>query len=447
MVTMPPILAFSGDLSELKRLIERCRDDYFLFCCHPDTNQEAIELEQEALFRWEQVAQLTAASMVYADYVEQTDGLRHFHPLNDYQLGSLRDDFDFGRLVLIRTAAAQAALVDLTEDYRYAGWYALRLALSRQGELFHLSECLYAYEISQSIDNEAAMFAYVDPTNRAKQVEMEQACTEHLKRIGAWLPPIEREIDPYAATFPVEASVVIPVRNRVKTIADAVLSALNQSCRFSFNVIVVDNHSSDGTSEQLDKLAADHPHLVLVRPDRQDLNIGGCWNLAIQHALCGKFAVQLDSDDLYSSPNTLQTIVDVFYEKRCAMVIGSYRMCNFQCETLPPGLIDHREWTDENGHNNALRINGLGAPRAFFTPVLREHLLPNTSYGEDYAIGLALSRSYKVGRIYQEVYLCRRWEGNSDAALDLTRINANNHYKDSLRSMEVRFRMLQHQPS
>ena len=246
------------------------------------------------------------------------------------------------------------------------------------------------------------------------------------------------DIDFDEQEFDVEASVVIPVFNRAKTIKDAVESALSQKASFPYNVIVVDNHSTDGTGDILAHLSKSHKDkLRVIVPNRRDLGIGGCWNEAINSEYCGRFAVQLDSDDLYSSPKTLQTVVDAFHEQKAAMVIGSYRMCDFELNTLPPGLIDHKEWTDDNGPNNALRINGLGAPRAFFTPLLRQVQFPNTSYGEDYALGLLFSRHYRIGRIFSELYLCRRWGGNSDAALSVEKINANNLYKDRLRTMEL----------
>ena len=284
----------------------------------------------------------------------------------------------------------------------------------------------------------------MDPRNREVQIEMEKVCTAHLKRIGAWLAPDFKDPDPAdfdSGTFPVTATVVIPVYNRVKTIMDAVTSALGQKTDFPYNVIVVDNHSTDGTSELLSAMAFEEPRLRHVIPDRNDLGIGGCWNMAVHHELCGEYAVQLDSDDVYSGPDTLQKIVDAFREQKCAMVVGTYQMTDFRMNPIPPGIIDHREWTADNGRNNALRINGLGAPRAFWTPLLRTINLPNTSYGEDYALGLRISREYRIGRIYDVLYCCRRWEGNSDAALDIDRINANNMYKDRIRTWELEARI------
>ena len=268
---------------------------------------------------------------------------------------------------------------------------------------------------------------------------MEQACTEHLKEIGAYLEPQFKNVDFNQEAFEVEASVIIPVRNRVKTIKDAIHSVLRQVADFPFNVIVVDNHSTDGTTEAIAQLAQDE-RVIHIIPDRTDLGIGGCWNMGIHHPQCGKFAIQLDSDDLYSDEHTLSKMVSAFYEQQCAMVVGTYRMTDFDLNTLPPGIIDHKEWTPENGRNNALRINGLGAPRAFYTPVIRQIGFPNTSYGEDYAVGLAISRHYQIGRVYDVVYLCRRWSGNSDAALNAFQVNANNLYKDRIRTWELKAR-------
>lgn len=423
------ILPFQSRSKDLKNTILSIEEDGFFLLTDAAIQAKDIAWQQHAQERLQQVGLNTQAGMLYADY--------HQHPLIDYQVGSLRDDFDFGKIVWINTAAAKMVLNEMPDQLEFAAFYALRLALSRRYPILHLRESLYRLLPQENIDKEARQFAYVDPRQRAYQVEMEAVCTQHLQAIGAYLPERKACIDTQAGEFPVEASVIIPVRNRIRTIREAVLSALQQQCNFPFNVIVVDNHSSDGTREALEALADTYPHLQVIFPERDDLNIGGCWNTAIDSAYCGRYAVQLDSDDLYSDEHSLQKIVNVFREEKCAMVVGSYRICNFQKETLPPGLIDHREWTAENGHNNALRINGLGAPRAFFTPLLRELHLPNTSYGEDYAIGLAITRNYRLGRIYEELYLCRRWEDNSDADISLEKLNANNQYKDSLRSMEI----------
>lgn len=390
-----------------------------------------------------QVAESTQAALVYSDYYKVIDGVLTPHPVIDYQTGSIRDDFDFGSVLAIR-ADLVAVWAELDESMRYdhAGLYSMRLFLSRCDMIFHLDEFLYIEDETDLRKSGEKQFDYVDPRNREVQKELEQAATVHLAEIGALVDTGKYQSpNLYVGEFPVEASVIIPVRDRVRTIRDAVESALSQQCGFLFNIIVVDNHSTDGTSDILNALSAGCPSLHVIVPERKDLGIGGCWNEAINSEFCGRFAVQLDSDDLYSSTQTLQRIHDAFYEQEAAMIIGSYRMCNFQLETLPPGLIDHAEWTDANGPNNALRINGLGAPRAFFTPLLREIQFPNTSYGEDYAMGLAFSRRFRIGRIFDELYLCRRWEGNSDAALCQDKINRNNLYKDRLRSIEIMARI------
>ena len=393
--------------------------------------------------RMRQTAEATGAEMVYCDRNDSHGA----HPCIDYTAGGLRDDFDFGSLVLIRTESLREFLHSTpTPRFRYAGWYALRLFLSRKGIIFHLPEILYTEIETDHRASGEKQFDYVNPAARAVQLEMERACTEHLKQIDAYLAPQDWEDLPpdNEEDYPVEVSVIIPVRNRVRTIQDAVESALSQQADFDFNVIVVDNHSNDGTTEALAEMkqrADIGDRLVVIRPERTDLGIGGCWDVAIRSEHCGKYAVQLDSDDLYSAPDVLERIRNAFSGTApAAMVIGSYRMVDFHLQTLPPGLIDHKEWTAENGRNNALRINGLGAPRAFRTHILRRIGFPNTSYGEDYALGLTISRTWHIHRIYDELYLCRRWEGNSDAALDITRINKNNLYKDRLREMELNAR-------
>lgn len=386
-----------------------------------------------AFERMIRVAAETGAAMVYADYTEIKNDLPSPHPVIGYQPGSLRDDFNFGPVQLFRKDVLKSFN---EENYRYAGYYALRLHASRMGEVLRIPENLFVKEEADLRKSGEKQFDYVSGSARERQLEMEKACTVHLRKIGAWLKPPFRKVDFRGEDFPVEASVIIPVRNRMKTIRDAVESALSQKTGFSFNVIVVDNYSNDGTTEILRELAASGKMVHLI-PERRDLGIGGCWNEAVFSKHCGRFAVQLDSDDLYSSENTLQKIVDKFYAENCAMVIGSYRMTNFNLEEIPPGIIDHREWTDDNGPNNALRINGLGAPRAFYTPVLRKIGFPNVSYGEDYAVGLAISREYRIGRIYEPLYLCRRWEDNTDASLDISKLNTHNQYKDWLRSVEL----------
>ena len=425
--------------SMLMHIAEKTTADYVLLQLKP----VAVTLGAGALERMMTAAADTDAAMVYADRYEMKAGTVERHPVIDYQEGSLRDDFDFGSLVLIRTSLLHKyATSDRDADYRYAGFYDFRLFLSREGGLFHLNEYLYTEEERDLRASGERQFDYVNPANREVQIEMEQACTAHLREVGAVVDTTQYlDVDYDEQDFEVEASVVIPVYNRAKTIKDAVESALSQKASFKYNVIVVDNHSTDGTFDILSRMLLSHgDKLKVIVPERTDLGIGGCWNEAVFSEYCGRFAIQLDSDDLYSSPKTLQTIVDAFYKQKAAMVIGSYRMCDFELNTLPPGLIAHKEWTDENGPNNALRINGLGAPRAFFTPILRSVGFPNTSYGEDYALGLWFSRRYRIGRIFTELYLCRRWGGNSDAALSVDKVNANNLYKDRLRTMELKAR-------
>ncbi len=415
------------------------------------TKPTPLLMGQYAVERMLRAAHDTGAVMVYSDYYEEKAGKTERHPVIDYQRGSLRDDFEFGSVIMVRTDLlkefANTPLIASptpstpSTDYKYAALYALRLFLSTCGEIFHLNEFLYTEQEKDLRKSGEKQFDYVNPRNRDVQIEMEHAVTAHLNSISATIDSADySEPDFQEQMFDIEASVVIPVYNREKTICDAVESALSQETSFPFNVIVVDNHSTDNTTELLKKYSG-NPKFIHIIPERTDLGIGGCWNVAIDSVNCGRFAVQLDSDDLYSSPSTLQQIVDAFYKQKAAMIIGSYRMCDFDLNTLPPGLIDHKEWTEENGMNNALRINGLGAPRAFFTPILRQIRFPNTSYGEDYALGLAFSRRYRIGRLYQELYLCRRWGGNSDAALTIDRINANNLYKDRLRTMELSARI------
>ncbi|NPE11096.1 DUF4922 domain-containing protein [Xylanibacter rodentium] len=426
----------------IREIAVRATAEYVMLLTKPVN----VTLGMSATERVLRVADDSDAALVYSDHWSVENGVRCPHPVPDYQEGSVRDDFDFGSLLLINTALLHRYVEDASADYRYAGLYDLRLYLSRVGRLFHINEYLYTEEETDLRASGVKQFDYVNPANRDVQIEMEQAVTAHLEAIGALIDTHNYACPDFGEQdFAVEASVIIPVRDRVKTILDAVRSALSQKATFAYNVIVVDNHSTDGTTETIATLAATDARLVHIIPERTDLGIGGCWNMAVNDELCGRFAVQLDSDDLYSSEYTLQTIVDAFHEQQAAMVVGSYRMCDFDLNTLPPGLIAHREWTDENGPNNALRINGLGAPRAFFTPLLRQIQFPNTSYGEDYALGLIFSRRYRIGRIYDELYLCRRWAGNSDAALSIDKINANNTYKDRLRTLEIsaRRRMLQ----
>ena len=405
------------------------------------TKDTPLEMGMFALDRMISIAEDTGADMLYADHYELIAGengqVRRRHPLIDCQKGALRDDFDFGSVLVFRSASFRKAVRAMENDRQWGALYDLRL---RMKKIVHINEYLYTEIETDLRKSGEKQFDYVDPKNRAVQIEMEEICTEHLKRIKAYLEPKFKEPECSGENFPVTATVVIPVFNRIRTVRDAVESALAQECSFPFNVIVVDNHSTDGTTELLSEMAAEDSRLVHVIPVKHDLCIGGCWNLAVHHEMCGEYAVQLDSDDVYSGPDTLSKIVSAFREQKCAMVVGTYQMTDFQMNPIPPGIIDHKEWTEENGRNNALRINGLGAPRAFWTPLLRKLNLPNTSYGEDYALGLRISREYRIGRIYDVLYCCRRWDGNSDAALDIEKVNANNLYKDRIRTWELEAR-------
>ena len=434
-----PFISLERNLSTqaLRHMVELCTSDYLLLYTHAGN----LTIGYRAIERMLRTATESKADWVYSHRYIVKQGNTIAVPTNEYQEGSIRDDFDFGPLVLIRTEAIRQFLATEPEEVQHAALYQLRLYISRTSQLVHINEYLYTeYEHDIRTSGEK-QFDYVAPRNRQIQIEMEQVCTAHLKAVGAYVDHHTlQSIDTTAGDFPYEATVIIPVKNRARTIGDAIESVLSQVTDFPFNLIVVDNHSTDGTEEIISQLSIVNCQLSIITPERSDLGIGGCWDLAIRHPQCGRYAVQLDSDDLYSDPHTLQRIVDTFRSERCAMVVGSYRLCNFALETLPPGIIDHREWTAENGMNNALRINGLGAPRAFYTPVIREIGFPNVSYGEDYAVGIAISRQYRLGRIYEPIYLCRRWEGNSDAALSPDRVAAHNHYKDSLRTQEIRAR-------
>lgn len=430
-----------GRTQTLREVAASAAGEYLLLY----TGNNHLEMGMFACERMIAIAEDTGADMLYADHyrlVNAPDGsqIRKRHPLIECQKGALRNDFDFGSVLVFRTGSFRRAVAQMDVDYEYAALYDLRL---RMEKIVHINEYLYTDAETDNRKSGEKQFDYVDPRNRDVQIEMEKVCTAHLKRIGAYLEPDFKEPDScgLGGTFPVTASVVIPVFNRLRTVGDAVESALSQECAFPFNVIVVDNHSTDGTTDLLSSIAARDPRLIHVIPERNDLGIGGCWNMAVHHEMCGEYAVQLDSDDVYSGPDTLQKIVDAFRQQKCAMVVGTYQMTDFQMNPIPPGIIDHREWTEDNGRNNALRINGLGAPRAFWTPLLRTINLPNTSYGEDYALGLRISREYRIGRIYDVLYCCRRWEGNSDAALDVEKVNANNLYKDRIRTWELEARI------
>ncbi len=422
----------SGATKSLRDIVDYADAPYTLLFTRP-CELRWVDLGLERML---QIAEDTGAAMVYADHFNGVEPA----PVIDCQPGSLRDDFDFGGALLYRTECFRKAVESMDVDYRYAALYDLRLRVSEMGRLVHIPEFLYYETDADNRDSDVKQFDYVNPRNREVQIEMEAACTAHLKRIGAWLAPVFKEVDLSEGDFPVEASVVIPCKNRVQTIGDAIRSALNQKTDFAYNVIVVDDNSDDGSVEVIKSFSSD-PRLVYIAQDRSWHAIGGNWNAAIHHPACGRFALQLDSDDVYSGPDTVRKFVEAFRQQNCAMVVGSYRITDFELNTLPPGLIDHREWTEDNGRNNALRVNGFGAPRGFFVPLLRRINFPVTKYGEDYAVGLRISREYRIGRIYEELYCCRRWGGNSDSALPLEKVNANNYYKDRLRTWELQARL------
>ena len=425
-----------GSTSTLRRIASEAAAEFTLLYIKPTE----LSLVHYALERMLCIADDTEASMVYADHFAMTGGVLKQAPVIDCQPGALRDDFDFGGVLLYRTSALKEAVGRMTAGYSFAALYDLRLKVSQKGSLVHIPEFLY-YEVETDLRKSGEkQFDYVDPKNRAVQIEMEQACTEHLKAVGGYLEPVFKPVSFDSGDFEYEASVVIPCKNRVRTVGDAIRSALSQRTTFKYNVIVVDDNSTDGTVEVI-RSFLDDPKLVYIAQDTTWHAIGGNWNAALHHPLCGRFALQLDSDDTYYDENTVQKMVDAFHEQNCAMVVGTYRMTDFDGNPLPPGIIDHREWTPENGRNNALRINGLGAPRGFYVPLLRSFNFPTTKYGEDYAVGLRVSREYQIGRIYDVLYNCRRWEDNSDAALEIERVNANNTYKDRIRTWELEARL------
>ena len=419
----------------IKKIAEKANTDYTLIYTKPAD----LRMGMFALDRMLQIAKDSGAGLVYADHYQIANGEKKNSPVISYQKGSLRDDFNFGSVLIYKSENLKAAVSSMEKEYKFAGLYDLRLKVSQGADLVHINEYLYTEIENDNRKSGEKVFDYVDPKNRGVQIEMEEACTDHLKKIGGYLASHFKEINFSATGFEYEASVIIPVRNRIRTIADAINSVLSQKTNFKFNLIVVDNYSTDGTTEAIDKFTDER--LIHLIPENQELGIGGCWNAGVHHPKCGKFAIQLDSDDVYSDENTLQKIVDAFYEQNCAMVVGTYMLTDFDMKMIPPGIIDHKEWTPDNGRNNALRINGLGAPRAFYTPVLRDIKVPNTSYGEDYALGLNFSHEYQIGRIYDVLYLCRRWDDNSDASLDIVKMNAHNTYKDRIRTWELEARI------
>ncbi|MDD2960765.1 MAG: glycosyltransferase family A protein [Muribaculaceae bacterium] len=420
----------------MKKIAAASDSDYILIY----TKYNTLKMGLFAQERMVKLAEDSKAGLIYADHYQEVGGVRTNAPVIDYQFGSLRDDFNFGSILMFKSSNFRKAAYRICKDFEFAGLYDIRLKVSQDADIMHINEYLYS---DVEIDNRKSgekIFDYVDPKNRGLQIEMEEACTDHLKAIGGYLKPEFTTIEFDKGNFEYEASVIIPVRNRIRTIRDAIKSVLAQKTSFKFNLIIIDNMSTDGTSEAIEEFTSD-PRVIHLIPERNDLGIGGCWNLGVHHHDCGKFAVQLDSDDVYSDENTLTTMVNAFYEQNCGMVVGTYMMTDFDMNMIAPGVIDHKEWTPENGRNNALRINGLGAPRAFYTPLLREVKVPNTSYGEDYALGLNISRNYQIGRVYSVVYNCRRWDDNSDASLDIVKMNAHNLYKDRIRTWELQARV------
>ncbi len=417
----------------IRKFAEQMNEKYALFL----SQEIDIELGYLSLNRFINLADDTGAGMLYSDYKITRNGKEINYPVIDYQKGSLRDDFNFGALQFYRSSAFKVSIKNFENEYKFAGFYMLRLKISQTFHILRIPEILYKTEEVKIRKSGEKIFDYVSSENRQIQIDMEKAVIEHLKNINAYLIPDFEEIIFGEHNFYFEASVIIPVRNRKKTISDAIESVLSQKTNFKFNIIIIDNHSTDNTTKIVAKYAMNDKRIIHIIPERNDLGIGGCWNMGVHHKNCGRFAVQLDSDDIYSNKNVLQQIIDVFRNENCAMVVGTYKLTNFELEEIPPGIIDHKEWTKNNGRNNALRINGLGAPRAFYTPILREINIPNTSYGEDYAVGLNISRRYRIGRIYNVLYLCRRWEDNSDADLDINKQNANNFYKDTIRTFEI----------
>ncbi len=407
-------------------------------------NDRKVEIPESSIRRMEELAGDIDSTLTYSHYRERMpDGSLTDHPVIDYQPGSVRDDFDFGSLVMLNTADVLSATEDFTDEDSATldgGWYALRLRITMGKMVVMIPEYLYTVSKVDFRDSGQKQHDYVNPRNKTYQREMEKVLTDYLGDIGGLVSSEREDVDYDAEPYPVEASVVIPVRNRIRTIRDAVESALSQKTNFSYNVIVVDNDSTDGTSEYLDSVQ--DPRLIHIRVRDEDrLGIGGCWNRAVNDDHCGRFAIQLDSDDAYDGTNSVQAIVNKFRNGNYGMVIGSYTMTDREWKEIPPGAITHDEWTDLNGPNNGLRVNGFGAPRAIVTSLARRFPFPNVSYGEDYAMVLRISRSYRIGRIFYPIYLCRRWEGNSDAGLSVEKTNANNEYKDFLRSVELMARV------
>ncbi len=421
--------------SSLIRLIEKTKEDFLLTV----VDSSEISFEKETFAKFKNSALKNTAGLVYSDHFSQKSGVKKMMPKIDHQFGSVRDNFDFGKLVLIRRDILEKSLTYFN-DLKYSAFYNLWLTALEVSDIFHITEFLYTAKEKEEDVKYEKHFSYVDPEFEEEQKELEKVVSAYLERINAKLPPKSKAVK-FSEEFKTEASIIIPVKNRVKTIDDAINSALSQKTNFHFNIIVVDNHSDDGTTQAIKSFAESDSKIIHIIPREKNYGIGGCWRIAVHSHHCGKFAVQLDSDDLYKDENTLQKIVSKFYEDKCGMVIGSYLLTDFKLKEIPPGIISHNEWTEENGKNNALRVNGFGAPRAFYTPLLRKAEIPDVSYGEDYAVCLQLSREFKTGRIFEPIYICRRWEGNTDSSLSIEKENKNNFFKDSLRTEEIEERI------
>lgn len=419
------------DTEKLTEIIKPICSDYILVIC----DDKNINLSVSSVSRFYYAIRSSNAGIVYSDFLEIENESIKQHPTIDYQLGSVRENFDFGPVMILRTDLVKQAIQN-SKLYKYSALYFIRLYISTRAEILRLPESLYSVEKTDYRKSGEKQFDYVDPSNREVQIEYEKAFTEYLKLIEAYLNPSFKMVDDNK-NYEVTASVLIPVKNRAKTIKGAIESVLSQKTDFKFNLIIVDNHSTDGTSEIIKKYRLSDNRVVFLSPQEKTLNIGGCWNYGVASNECGKYVIQLDSDDIYKDEYTIQKVVDKFEQDNAAMVIGSYQLTDFDLNELPPGIIDHKEWTPENGRNNALRINGLGAPRAFRRSILREVQFPDVSYGEDYFVGLAISRDYQISRIYESIYICRRWEGNSDADLNIEKENKNNLYKDRIRTFEI----------
>ncbi|MCH8325770.1 MAG: glycosyltransferase family 2 protein [Bacteroidetes bacterium] len=423
--------------STLNKILQKTKTEHLIFI----TEEGKFTLQDNSLLKYIDISKKYNSAITYSNYYLRKGNALIKQPVIDHQLGSVRDDFNFGPLLFFNKKCFKEKQNSTKTDCIWMGLYALRLSISEEKPVVKISEYLYSFEERKKQTDEEKHFDYLDSSNAEKQKEAESVFADYLKNIGAYIYPKFEDICFSEDDYEFEASIIIPVKNRVNTIKDSVNSALKQKTKNKFNIIIVDNHSTDGTTQIIKEIANEDDRVIHIIPKRVDLGIGGCWNEALKDKSCGMFAVQLDSDDIYKDENTLQKIIDKFHNEKCGMVIGSYQLTDFDFNEIPPGIISHNEWTDTNGHNNALRVNGFGAPRAFYTPLLREINFPDVSYGEDYAVCLAVSRKHKVGRIYEPIYVCRRWEGNSDAELTIDKKNKYDFYKDTLRTEEINKRI------